>query len=408
MSTAFLPEVQRKLVQARDEQMAKVVALVDALPQRGDADLLIAPLRPRLAQLAPGRPMTVQRLLFRPLDPVIVPGAQWRPGMAAVPRTALGCLGASVLSRLGPAAAAARAILAAVPPGAAPAAVQEASARAGAAMWPAAAAVLDGLLTPPDWTSATGLPLPCFTVVRDGVAAVLRQATRLAALHAVPPGDAGVAAGVAAILASAQAAPAGLEILLAVLLSHGPAAAAVAAGTPGTVPAAALDAAVAQSLDRAGDVLVRTLPTVALGAAATHAADVAALVDAVDQPATRSALRAQAARTRQAADQACQARIAQAAAELTPRLPEGLPAGAVLDDPAVDRLEATARDVRRLGRAGRQLGHPATYDALLTQVAAQVGADDNPGLTRMDRLRLAELLVGAQAALRLVPGDEPV
>lgn len=411
MSAATLPEVQRKLVHARDEQMARVVALVDALPQRGDADLLIAPLRPRLAQLAPGRPMTVQRLLFRPLDPVIVPGAQWRPGMAAVPRTALGCLAASVLARLGPAGVAAQAILAAVPPGPAPDLARDAAARAGLLLWPAATAALEGLLTPPDWTSATGLPLPCFAPVRDGVAAVLRQAARLAALHAVPAGDArfaaGVAAGVAAILADAQAAPAGLEILLAVLLSHGPTAAAVAGGLPGSLPAAALNAAVAQSLDRAGDVLARTLPAVGLGAAAGHAADVAALVDAVDQPATRAVLREQASRTRQAADQACQARIAQAAADLVPHLPEGSPADAVLDDLAVDRLEGTARDLRRLGRAGRQLGHPATYDALLTQVAAQVGADDTPGLTRMDRLRLAELLVGAQAALRLVPGDEP-
>ena len=407
MNAATLPEVQRKLVQARDEQMARVVALVDALPQRGDADLLIAPLRPRLAQLAPGRPMTVQRLLFRPLDPVIVPGAQWRPGMAAVPRTALGCLAASVLARLGPAGVAARAVLAAVPPGLAPDVARDAAAQAGALLWPVATAALDGLLTPPDWTSATGLPLPCFGPVRDGVAAVLRQAARLAALHALPAGDAVVAAGVAAILADAQAAPAGLETLLAVLLSYGPAAAAVAKGLPGGLPAAALDAAVAQSLDRAGDVLMRTLPAVGLGAAAGHAADVAALVDAVDQPATRAALREQAGRTRQAADQACQARITQAAADLVPRLPEGSPPDAVLDDLAVDRLEGTARDLRRLGRAGRQLGHPATYDALLTQVAAQVGADDSPGLTRMDRLRLAELLVGAQAALRLVPGDEP-
>ena len=69
-------------------------------------------------------------------------------------------------------------------------------------------------------------------------------------------------------------------------------------------------------------------------------------------------------------------------------------------------MESAARDLRRLGRIGRRLGQPAAYDALLSQIAKTVGGLSAPGLTRMDRLRLAELLVGAEAALRLVPeGD---
>jgi hypothetical protein len=79
---------------------------------------------------------------------------------------------------------------------------------------------------------------------------------------------------------------------------------------------------------------------------------------------------------------------------------------APLDDAAVGRLESVVRDLRRLGWTGRRLGQPAAYDALLNQIAKEIGGLSAPGLTRMDRLRLAELLVGAQAALRLVPeGD---
>ena len=73
-------EVQRKLHRAANEQLAQVLALVDAMPARGAADALIAPLRARLASIAPARPLSITRLLFRPLDPVITTGPRWKPG----------------------------------------------------------------------------------------------------------------------------------------------------------------------------------------------------------------------------------------------------------------------------------------------------------------------------------------
>ena len=215
---------------------------------------------------------------------------------------------------------------------------------------------------------------------------------------------------IGAILADAQArSPATIAIVLAVLLSHGGAAAVLAAG-PGTagaipgglaaLPSAALDAAAAHALDRASRLLDSVLPAVGLRAVAGHVGDVAALVDAVEGPACRPSLRAQAGRTRQAADRACQARLSQAVQqEMLPRL-EGPPP----DDAAMDGLEGMARDLRSLGRAGRRLGSPAAYDALLTRAAQEIGTAPGSELCRMDRLRLAELLVGTSAALRLVPG----
>jgi len=400
-----LPDVRRQLGQARDEHLAQVVALVDALPQRGAADALIAPLRPRLALLAPARPVTAMRLMFSPLDPVIVPGPGWRPGMPAVPRPALGCLGGAVMARIGPVAEAVQGMIAGMSPQAATAA----GARVGVTLWPAAAAVLDALPVPPDWTETAGLPLGCYDAIRANVAAVLHQAVRLERLAVADPGPC-----IGAILADAQArSPATVAIVLAVLLSHGAAAAVLTTGAgaagaiPGgltALPSAVLDAAAAHALDRADRLLDTVLPAIGLRAAAGHAGDVAALVDAVENPACRPGLRAQAGRTRQAADQACQARLSQAVQqEMLPRL-DGPP----LDDAAMEGLEGVARDLRRLGRAGRRLGSPAAYDALLTRAAQEIGAAPGAGLGRMDRLRLAELLVGAPAALRLVPeGDAP-
>ncbi len=414
--TAF-PDVRLKLVRARDDQMAQVVALVDALSQRGQADALIAPLRPRLALLAPSRPMTMTRLMFRPLDPVIVPGPRWRPSMPAVPRTALRCLGAAVAPRLGATGMAMQAMLAGLPPGAPADTAHDTVARAGAMLWPVAAAVLDNLLTPPDWTDSTGLPPSCFGPVRAAAAAVLHQATRLAQLDAgANGGETSIAAGVNAILIDAQSRPGGLATVLAMLLAHGPSAVllagAISGGPPSgaspglaALPAGALDSAIAQSLHRA-EALVDVLPGVALAVAAGHARDVAALVAALEHPGCRLSLRVQAARTRQAADQACRNRMAQAVQQdMVPRLLDASD-GAPLDDAEVGCLESVARDLRRLGRIGRRLGQPAAYDAQMTQIAKEVGGLSAPGLTRMDRLRLAELLVGAKAALRLVPEED--
>ena len=62
---AEIRALNRHLVSAQDAKILKVVAMVDALPQRGEADNLIEPLRARLAQLRPGRPLAVGLLRLR-------------------------------------------------------------------------------------------------------------------------------------------------------------------------------------------------------------------------------------------------------------------------------------------------------------------------------------------------------
>jgi len=62
-----------------------------------------------------------------------------------------------------------------------------------------------------------------------------------------------------------------------------------------------------------------------------------------------------------------------------------------------------ARGLRRLALAGRRFGAGTVYDKLLGRTAASACASAGSTLTRMERLRLAELLVGADAALELLP-----
>ena len=93
-------EVARGLAGARDAQILQVVAMVDGMPNRGAADQLIAPLRGRLARLRPPRPLRFARLLFLPLDPLIVPAARWRAEHPSIPRTVIPVLAAAIEAAL--------------------------------------------------------------------------------------------------------------------------------------------------------------------------------------------------------------------------------------------------------------------------------------------------------------------
>ncbi|HEY1412327.1 MAG TPA: hypothetical protein VGF36_09305, partial [Rhodopila sp.] len=79
----------QEVAKASDPRVRRIVAKIDAMAHRGPADALIEPLRLRLRMLHPPRPLRFGRLLFHPLDPLIVPTSRWRPGRHAIPRTAL-------------------------------------------------------------------------------------------------------------------------------------------------------------------------------------------------------------------------------------------------------------------------------------------------------------------------------
>ncbi len=386
-------EVQRKLRGAADEQLAQVVALVDAMPVRGAADALIAPLRARLAAIEPLRPLSITRLLFRPLDPVIVTGPRWRPGIPAVPRTALAIIGHAVIGQLGTVATSLQASIAGRD-----GKEHTLTNQVGASLWPMGAKVVAHLPIPPGWGTETGLPESCYPEIRANIAAVLHQAVPLVRWTR----DAGAsdpAPAVNDILQATQAAhPAGFGVVLAILLADGATAAAALLAAM-AMPCVPIDPAVIQTLDRAQHVLASVLPSSGLAAASFQAAHVAALLDAVDAPDARPGLRVHAQRIRDQANEACQSRLLQALDQ--DFLPKLAATGAEMDDAAVARLESDARGLRRLAMAGRRFGAGAAYDKLLGRTAAGACASTSSTLTRMERLRLAELLVGTEAALRL-------
>src|ERR1700761_895719 len=85
-----LPELQqlgRAAAESADHRMHEVVRTVDAMASRGHADALIAPLRPRLGAVQIARPLRFARLLFLPLDVLIVTPARWKPADNTLPRS---------------------------------------------------------------------------------------------------------------------------------------------------------------------------------------------------------------------------------------------------------------------------------------------------------------------------------
>lgn len=159
----------RALAEAPEQRLAKAVALLDALPTRGAADALIAPLRGQLRAMGIPRRMNFGRLLLLPLDPVIRDAAAWVPDSATVPRTALPPLIDAVRAALPEMAVATEAGLRAATDAA------SAALCLGPGLWAAAVAPLRALAAAPPWAdwAETGLPDRLRSPIVGGVAAVL-------------------------------------------------------------------------------------------------------------------------------------------------------------------------------------------------------------------------------------------
>lgn len=378
--------VHASLRRAQDAQITRVVAMVDALPQRGPADDLIAPLRPRLAQLRPARPFGFKRLLFTPLDPVIVPVAAWRSGTPAVPRTILVPLGRALIAALGD-----------DPDGSGYSTLdRDTILVAGTAVWPRAAAMLATLPLPAGWTERSGLPPAEYPMLRDIIAAVLADATTLerTAQCRSPPEDAWIRA---VLHRAAARGPVPLATMMAILLARLPDAAQVLAIASGC-QRQSWDQAVTQTLARLEAELQATAHPPDAAQAAMEAARVAALLDGLDQRAD-TARKRQLDRIRRDADTLCRRQFDTALASTMAQTNDALTAAH--DDATILALEASARDLRRLEAAGRRLGSGDHFDSQLRQAAAALGAGDS-ALGLADRVRLVEILAGAEAATALL------
>ncbi len=376
MTAMAVADLQASLAQAPDTQIARVVAMVDAMPQRGEADTLIAPLRARLAQLRPIRPQSFTRMLFTPLNPVIVSIAEWQRSGVGVPRASLAMLGTVIQATL-------------------PHEVGALTPEVGPAVWPAAATILDGADMPAEWPNITGLAVADYPVIAGVAATVLHEAVAIEKLVAGHQATDEIAAH--AMLARSKArGAASLDTVIAVLLARSPAPARIVALA---AQAAGGDRAAGQAIDRLAASLhgegngISDLPTAAL-----EAARIAAMLAALENgasPQRRSQLEA----IRRDADSLCRRSFSQAMTQTLAMASVAMTASS--DDEAVAGMEACARDLRRLESAGRRLGGAEHYECLLSSAAKSIcNAPGSLGLA--DQVRLVEILAGPEEALALL------
>ena len=403
-SPAAVRSIRRELANAADEQVLRVVALLDqqAVPEAAHA--VLDPVRPRLAQLNPPRPLRFARLLFLPLDPLVVPARDWRPGEAMIPRGVLHAIGRTVHAALRPAVSEVDHMIAGRDTSA-----LDTIAEAGDWLWPRAAEVLTAAPAPVGWAS-TGLPLSLYPALSKAIAAVLAQARPLTDL--VRDGD---PLGCATchdvlrdmLIETGAASPEGHDMLIALLLLQVPHAT-VHLRALAVAKSGAADPIVArQSIERGlNTVLLRMEDDAGLTAEVRHAPlrEVRQTVKRVlnlagdleaDPDAAKYRPRLHAIKT--TLDQACRERFA---ASLTDGLRTPLrTAPQPIDRDTQTRFEAQARTLRALQAEVRPLGGGRAYDTLMREALDAVMAARASGiLTPLRHMRLVEILAGPDAA----------
>ncbi len=395
------------LVGTSDEKLARIVGVLDgttgADAERDMAEALIAPLRPRLAQLRPRRRLNLSRLTFTPLDPVIVPAAQWARGEIGVPRTALAPLWTTIRAALGPREAELQTALAAAAAGRCEKGRCE---KVGATLWPLAAAALSDAEPATAWQAATGLDAADHQALASRIAALLARAPGLAAMETrlaagSPPTPAELAAWLTPL---AETRPPALATGIALLLARMPQAEAVMAlsedpervlATTKPEVVAATEAAIGFALDAAVSV-----PATGGDAAAEAVRQAALLLLGLEARAQERPTRL--ARIR-AARQAADARLR---AGFTEAISTHLATSSTVTRQDV-AAEASALALRRFAGAARHLGSAPAYEAALRQAATALipprGAD---APTRVARARLVEILVGSEAAAAMLGASD--
>jgi hypothetical protein len=394
---AEIRALNRHLVSAQDAKILKVVAMVDALPQRGEADNLIEPLRARLAQLRPGRPLAVGRLLFMPLDPVLVAAPQWQRGALTVPRTVVPCLVRQV-TELDPA------LVAEIGAQVAGGRTDDLPLvlRAGPPLWARAAELLTDSRPPADWVDATGLQLADHAALRRIVVSVLRQAPAIARQVPCNPPD---RAAIEELITEAAAEPETMGVLISVMMHWIPGAATMilsitsAHASPTGLPGrTATERAVEHMLDTIeADGVVA--PDGAAGLTKLRRT-VSMLDELAEGSADRPARSARIAATRARIDTTCRSRFE---TSLQSRVLAPLAAPLPQQAEASEALEDAARDLRRFEQVARCINNSDAYDRMLRNTRPLLSPrPDDSAQARVDRLRLAEILLGPEQALQML------
>ncbi|WP_428492232.1 hypothetical protein [Rhodopila sp.] len=401
---ASFDAMKHALIDASDPQILKIVAAVDAMIQRGSADFLIVPLRPRLAVLRPPRPLRFARLLFYPLNLLMVRAARWRLGQPLIPRSVIKPMAEQVRRAMGQAVVAFGSEIA----GRSTAEIDVIT-HCGQTLWPLAATILADPAVPGGW-GETGLGITSYRPLADAVATLLAEAVTLdrfrldAAFGLLPAQPDAIAAMLDRVDKANRAA---MPMMVALLLDQLPEAADVLntrhCGLPDSVIRSATDAAAELLLRRLEqqngiESRIATGTLADAGAAAARIASLLRHLGLIDPSAPRRD-RLRTARRHLVA--ACEARFAAGLQQdlLAPLSRIGM-TSAALD---VAALEAAARGLRMLETEARAVGGAATYDLLLGKATEAITADAmRHRLAPPDQLRLVEILAGSDAALAIL------
>lgn len=168
--------VSKDIRQADDTKLRQIVAFLESGSNEQARQNLLEPLRPRLAFLKPPRQLRFTRLLFLPLDDLIVPAPRWLPRHATVPRSIMTAISHTVRQGMAEQAAEIDQLIAG----------QDTTntaliETAGRIVWAHAARILAELPPPVGW-DATGLRPDLYPSIARAVSTVLRRADLLRTL----------------------------------------------------------------------------------------------------------------------------------------------------------------------------------------------------------------------------------
>jgi hypothetical protein len=371
------------------------LATVETAADRREADTLLSPLRPRLNVLRPPRRLRLRRLLFYPLDPLILPPKAWRPGMPAIPRSALGPIAAAIADAIPETIAAVEGLIEGQT-----SADKDLLRVAGGMLWPAASRVLDRKREPSNWRD-TGMAVAHYRTLAPVIAALLRQAPAIEALCQtslpvlLPPPQEMLQALIRAV--AADHAPA-LAWLFGILMMRLPDPG-VLFGIPRPDPTERM---VPQAREAAAELLLLGVDINGpaawiaggdLSDAAVMLRRVMSLLTELDRTG-HAERRALCRSLRQRLDLAAQTRFEASLRSdfLDVLCRSSLPDAAVLED--------AAYNLRIFQSEAREIGGKARYDAGLADAASSLeSADWPPDTTRATMVRLTEILLGTEAAL---------
>jgi hypothetical protein len=401
--SGMLPEgfgaLMENLGTISDENLLRIMAMIDRLPGRSQLDPLLSEVRPRLAQLRPPRPVTFTRLLFLPLAGALVDQADWRREPEAVPRTALHIISALISDLLGDASQGIAEALR--PANFSNFAVVE---KFGRPLWEGAARVGERINPDKRWADAGFSPEDFRSIMRLATGVwrhagamwdVLRLGDSPVALDSIKVALSGPAGDSLAVFSAT------FRTLLRAVRNPSAFAALVAGGMPpGTSDI------IIESLENWIEGALPGLADCEASEAADRAEELGKMVEILGQtpffqvPRRRKKLSSFFWRL----EESCRVLLLEIVNEQI--LPALTPSTASFSDIAFAQLERQARAARRLDVLGRHFGNDPSYEETQQRMTkafvAARKASETLSMTPVDLLRLGEILLGREKARSLL------